>query len=143
MSVFAARLPSIMYGRRDMLSVPPAMYKSPSPRSIRRAAPEIASMEEMQLFWNVSPVPLGGRPQRISVTRARLGAEKPWPAQPIISPSTASFGRRARSSSASTASCIRSSARREASERATCPIGVRTPAHKTTFLEPIISPLSL
>jgi len=132
---FDAREPSIVYGRRDMTSTPPARYSSPSPARMKRQADEIASIEDTQLFWTVTDCTRSGRPARRAATRAMFGAWKPWPTQPTITPSTASLGRRERSSVAASASTISASAVKPESERDRCPIGVRAPPATTMFFD--------
>ncbi len=73
-SALFAREPSMVYGRRDMTSTPPAKYTSPSPAMMERQAAETASIEETQLFCTVTDWTRSGRPARSAATRAMLGA---------------------------------------------------------------------
>src|SRR5437879_3067886 len=102
---------------------------------MKRAADETASIDEPQLFCTVTAWAFSGRPVFRTVTRAMLGAEKLWPTQPTIRPSTASLGSFERESKASMAIFMRSSGFLLESALEKWPMGVRAPVQRTTFLD--------
>jgi len=133
LSSLAAREPLIVNGIKDMDSVPPARYTLPSPVTMKRAAAEVASIEETQLFWTVTAWTGSGRPRRKAVTLAMLGASKDWPTQPATTPSTCFLSRPTLASAASAAWRRSSSELTRESVREMCPKGVRAPPQITIF----------
>src|ERR1700758_2077875 len=98
---------------------------------MKRAAAEIASIDETQLFCTVTACAFSGSPQLNTVTRAMFGAEKDCPTQPTIKPSTAFLSSFARAMVASTAIFMSVSGLVEDRALEMCPIGVRAPVHST------------
>ncbi len=119
----------ITYGARLMLSTPPAMYISPSPQLMARAASTTACRPLAQSRFTVTPGVVGGRPASSAAKRAMLRLSSPACVTQPITTSLISFGSILfRETTSLITSAARSSGRTGASLPAWRPIGVRSPS---------------